>query len=204
MGTILFDAEIGPLGCWDNFHAFPPDGRDVESGSIGNYRITEISPAPGALAGAADVITLHVVPFDPTAPPVLQPCDWITSAEATNALGGQTPSILPGDDEEGSLSPFCTYNADGKMITSQLDLSGSFPVDARSDFDMAGLGADNQTAEAHGMPGSAKCVSTQRESGMLRRVSVLLAGNRIYAVDGPLPCETLEGLASTAIARIGS
>jgi hypothetical protein len=207
-GIILDDASTGALGCWDNVKAIAPDGHDVENdtaSSHGIYRITDVSPAPGTLIGRNDAVTVHVVPVDiTTTTPALHPCDWVTDVDAARIIGGQSPTLDPTGDEAGSVAPFCTYNFGDNGLTSQLNLPGSFAVDAAADFNTAGRGADEQSTDVAGLPGAARCITAQRDKGPLRTLNVLLSGNRLYSADGMnLSCDTLKQFAQVAISNIG-
>jgi hypothetical protein len=207
VGAILDDAASGSLACWDKLKAIAPDGHDAENNSTkddldATYRITAVSPPPGTPIGRSDWVTVHVVPVDLYAtPPALHPCDWVTTKEAANLLG-DTAATFPVGDESGSSEPFCNYSAGSYMVTSQLYLPGSFPVDAATTFSMRA--AEGQGSDVDGLPGPARCTTAQRDAGPLRTLYVLLDGNRVYMADAlNLSCDTLKQFAQAAIPRIG-
>jgi hypothetical protein len=208
VGLILDDVDVGSLGCWDNIREIAPDGHDAYNNSTRDdvrttYRITDISPSPGTPIGRNDWVTLHVVPVNLlTAPAAFHPCDWVTAAEAARFLGDPSATTNPTDDESGATSPFCTYSTGSHFVTSQLHLPASFPVDARTAFNM--WGADGEGSDVEGLPGPARCTSVQRDTGPLRTLLVLLSGDRTYAADAlNVSCDTLRQFAEAAIPRIG-
>jgi hypothetical protein len=204
-GLIRNEVSIGALGCWDNLAVIAPDGHDVENDTANKaqtYRITDVSPAPGTPIGPHDTVTVDVKPLE-TPSPALHPCDWVTPAEAAGILGSPTPTAVSASDTVGSVTPFCGYNTGDNLVTSQLYLPGSFPVDAAAQFNM-GTAADEQSTDIAGLPGPAHCTTAQHDKGLLRTVNVLPSGNRLYSVDGiNLTCDTLKQFAQIAILRLG-
>jgi hypothetical protein len=202
VGLVLGQATSGALICFDNVRALAPGGHDVmnDKGPTGPWRITAISPAGGTPVGKADQVTLELAPEDPTAPPAFRPCDWVTTTEAANFLGVQSVSAWPVGDEAGSVSQSCDYSSGSDFVTSDLQLPGSYAVDARSEFGMAmaaGSGID-----VSGLPGPAYCGTPKGASGKgSAALTVLLSGDRIYRAFGA-PCDTLKKFAQTAIPRI--
>jgi hypothetical protein len=206
VGVMFDDAYSGSLSCWENVKALAPDGHDVVDAPVkeATYRITDISPAPGTPTGRNDWLTLHVVPVDlPTAPLSFHPCDWVTADEAARFLGVQSTEVSPVGDESGSVEPFCTYRGGSLMVSSQLHLPASFPVDAQTEINMnmaAGHGS-----EVSGLPGRASCSNTESDGKKSTTLVVLLDGNRLYEVLGweGESCDTLKQFAQAAIPRIG-
>jgi hypothetical protein len=69
-----------------------------------------------AVGAAVSSLTLtpasSAQPADPAAPPAFRPCDWVTTAEASDILGKPvTPE--PTDDAAGSNDPRCFYAVTG-------------------------------------------------------------------------------------------
>ena len=69
--------EVGALACLDNIRGVAPDGHDpinnpARPGDVG-YRITAVSPLPGARVGRHDVVTVQLAVADTKAPPAFRP-----------------------------------------------------------------------------------------------------------------------------------
>ena len=77
-------------------------------GDVG-YRITAVSPLPGARVGRHDVVTVQLAVADKKAPPAFRPCDWVTTDEAAGILGWPV-SADPYGDETGSVDMRCDYD----------------------------------------------------------------------------------------------
>jgi hypothetical protein len=208
VGVILNDATTGSLACWDNINAIAPDGHDAFNNSTKEdnattYRITDVSPPAGAPIGRKESVTVHVIPVDLSAvPPTFHPCDWVTSDEAGRILGDPSTTTSPAGDEAGSAEPFCSYTSGSHLVTSQVNLPGSFPVDAQTELNMTAANG----SEVSGLPGRAYCATTTSADKKSTTLVVLLSGNRLYQALGweGESCDTLKQIAETAIPRIGA
>jgi hypothetical protein len=202
VGLIFSQATSGALICFDNVRAIATDGHDLmtDKGPTGPWRISAISPASGTPVGRADPVTLQLAPEDPAATPAFRPCDWVTTTEAANFLGVQSMTSTPLGDEAGSVSRSCDYSSGTDFLTSDLQLPGSYAVDAQSEFDMATAAGNG--IDVSGLPGPAYCGTPKGARGKgSAALTVLLSGDRIYRAFGA-PCDTLTKFAQTAIPRI--
>jgi hypothetical protein len=204
VGVVIGDQ--GALLCWDDVRAIAPDGHDPlnnpNDGDKGvEYRITDISPAPGTPVGRKDVITAHVVPEPlPAAHPAFFPCNWVTADEAARFLGVSSVTVVPAGDEPGAVAPFCGYNSGSNLVTSELQLPPYFAVDAQTDQAMNA--ASGHASELSGLPGRAFCSASEHDNKKTAMLQVLLSGNRLYQALGGESCDTLKQFAQAAIPRI--
>jgi hypothetical protein len=201
-GQLMPQALDGSLFCFKVAKATAADGHDVLHDVFSkapNYRITSVSPAAGLAVGPGDPIAVRVAPVDPSQPPASRPCDWVTTDEAARFLGTQSVTTMPVGDQAGSVDQMCDYTSTSpdQMVVSELQLPGSLPVDANTEFAMtvaAGGGSD-----VGGLPGRAYCSSSPSTSMLV----VLLGGDRLYRVTDD-NCDVLKQFAQTAIPRIGA
>jgi hypothetical protein len=222
VGQILDQAYLGALACFEGLRGHDADGHDpVAAGNhteMYGYRITAVSPPTGAPVSAKDVVTVEVVSVDPTAAPAFQPCNWITQNELAKVLGIQDKDVWPPTpvgDEPGSVDQACRYVAgyqpSTRQVTSELKLAGSFPVDAKTDFDetvQTGAELNPPGTDIAGLPGPAYCTRSHGSGGEFDEFKVLLRGGRIYVTRSAGfandSCDTLRRLAEIAIPRIGA
>jgi hypothetical protein len=199
----------GALICFDDVRAIAPDGHDVmnDKNDIMNggtnmlWRIAAITPASGTPVGKADQVTLRLDPADRT--PALRPCDWVTTSEAAAILGVPSVSTLPSGDEAGSVDQTCSYQSGNHLVTSTVQLPGSFAVDARSELELAIAAGNGNATNTSGLPGPAYCGLPKGARGPDNAaLTVLLNGDRIYRAWGA-PCDVLKQFAEIAIPRIG-
>ncbi|MDT5044814.1 MAG: hypothetical protein QOG75_667 [Mycobacterium sp.] len=200
--------NIGALACWDNIRGVAPDGHDpinnpARPGDVG-YRITALSPSPGAPVGRHDLVTVQLADADTNAPPAFRPCDWVTTDEAAGILGGPITTRSWGDDA-GSVDMSCSYSLGpgGDGIHAGLRLPGAFPVDAASQLALAA--AQPHATSVNGIGIKAVCVFEPNITPPSTTLSVLLSGDRIYRATGwySMPCDKLKPVAQAAIDRIG-
>ncbi|WP_029112368.1 hypothetical protein [Mycobacterium sp. URHB0044] len=131
----------------------------------------------------------------PVATPVaLQPCDWVTADEAAAVLGGPV-TTSPHDDQSDAGEMSCGYSrgiGDNGM-TSELQLSGTFPVAPANATPIEGVGV-----KAH-------CVIEPTTTPPSTTLVVSLSGGRLYRVTGwyTPSCDSLKQLAKAAVGRIG-
>jgi hypothetical protein len=216
---------LGPLDCVHVVAWVRPNGSPA--GLEAASRIVAVSPAPGTAVGPHDPITLTVVPVQPDEPPGNQPCDWVSTTEASRFLGG-TPVTThipePGkhdtlEDSEapqtpnvaGSTDLWCSYNSsdNSHMVSTELLLTGAQIVDAATEFHyMTELYGDSVSVDGVGI--KAECVLGDRpdlgDLGSVNKLWVLLPGERIYILSGWTreSCDTLKQFAQAAIPRIGA
>jgi hypothetical protein len=163
------------------------------------------------------VATFAVVPFavvpslvlSPTSSaqptdPAFRPCDWVTTAEASDILGKPvTPK--PSDDQAGSNDPRCFYAVTGDDaglgISSELLLPGASPVDGATR--LANAAAEPGAETVVGLGANAECVFEPQVTPPSTTILVLLDGGRIYRSTAAYAyCDTVERFARAAIARI--
>ncbi len=201
--------EVGALACLDNIRGVAPDGHDpinnpARPGDVG-YRITAVSPPPGARVGRHDVVTVQLADADSKAPPAFRPCDWVTTDEAASILGWPV-SADPYGDEAGSVDMGCDYDKPGEIglgVESVLRGPGAFPVDAASQFALATAAHNATTVDGVGV--KAVCVFEPQTTPPSTTLVVLLSGDRLYrATEGYASCDTLKQFAQAAIGRIGA
>jgi hypothetical protein len=199
--------DVKQLTCLDGLRGVGPDGsilynqktfmRDARD----SYRITAVSPPPGTPVGRHDPVTVTLVPVEKNAPVAYQPCDWVTTAEAAEFLGGiQVITSIDGY-ELGSTDIECMYASRDKVheVSSELRLTGAQVVDAASEF--AFNTAENATSVS-GLGMKAACTLTPN----FHELFVLLPGERMYVATGwgHESCDTLTQFARKAIPRIGA
>lgn len=195
----------GSLFCFNLAKATAPDGHDVLQDVVSrapNYRITSVFPPSGASVGPADAVTVQVVAVDQSEPPASRPCDWVTTDEAAKFLGAQSATTMSVGDQAGSVDQMCNYSESDQMVISELQLPGSLPVDAGTEFAMTVAGGAG--SDVGGLPGSAYCSpSTSGNADSPAMLVVLLSGDRLYrATDDN--CDVLKQFAQAAIPRIGA
>jgi hypothetical protein len=140
-------------------------------------------------------------PADPVAPQAFRPCDWVTTAEASDIIGKPvTPE--PNDDATGLNDPHCFYAVTGDDtglgISSELLLS---PVDA--DTRLANAAAEPGAVTVGGLGVNAVCVYEPNVFPPSTTILVLLDGGRIYRSTAAYEyCDTVERFVRTAIDRI--
>jgi hypothetical protein len=145
-------------------------------------------------------------PADPAAPQAFRPCDWVTTAEASDILGKPvTPE--PTDDAAGSNGPHCFYAVTGDDtglgITSELLLPGASPVDAGTR--LANAAAEPGAETIGGLGINAECVFEPQVTPPSTTILGLLDGGRIYRSTAAYEyCDTVERFARTAITRINA
>lgn len=209
VGLVADQAESGALACFDNLKSHTADGDDPLNNGADNsksYRITAITPPPGAPAKQSDLVTIELVPIDLSSEqPVLKPCDWVSTTDAASILGGGTVTTNPVADEQGSVSPMCSYDSAGTLaVTSNLHLPGSFAVDAVAEFNS--YAADSTSHDVSGLVGRAACLTSKGGNGQdISSFYVLLPNNRIYSATGygAQSCDTLKQFAQAAVTGIG-
>ena len=194
----------GSLFCFNLAKAAAPDGHDVLHdivGGVPNYRITSVSPSAGTPVSRTDAVTVQVDPVDQSEPPAFRPCDWVTTDEATNFLGGQAVTTKSVGDQAGSVDQMCDYSAADRMVISELQLPGSMPMDASTALAMAQASAGSDVA---GLPGHAHCTpSATGGADSPAMLVVLLSNNRLYRATND-NCDVLKQFAQAAIPRIGA
>ncbi len=167
-----------------------------------DYRITSVSPSAGTSVSRADAVKVQVVPVGQSEPPAFRPCDWVTTDEAAKFLGAQPVTPMPVGDQAGSVDQMCDYTASDQTVISELQLPGSLPIDASTEFAMTqAVGAGNDVA---GLPGRAYCTpSASGNADSPAMLVVLLSHDRLYrATDDN--CDVLKQFAQAAIPRIGA
>jgi hypothetical protein len=181
VGAEYNQAMMGALMCFDGLRLLAPDGHAMTNDTAGVSKYTQvgsITPPPGTPVGRTDPVTVRFVPADLSGPPAYRPCDWVSTGEAAGFLGGASVSVDPISDEAGSVNPSCRYLADGHVqLISDLQLPGSFPIDAKTEFDMTV--AAGKGSEVSGMPGRAYCGDKATGANESRLV-VLLSSGRLY------------------------
>ncbi len=201
VGMILTQAETR-LSCFNLAHATAPDGSDVFTQALaGDWRITAVTPAAGTQVSRTDPITVRVEQIASSEAAVLEPCAWVTDAEASQALGGGPTTSQPAGDIKGSVEPSCTYRSSGRSLSVSLSLPGDFAVSAQSAFALdAAAGAHGGAPTVPGLGSKAVCVAGQTPS-----LFVLLPGDRLLSVIdwSASDCSAITGLARTAVSRIG-
>jgi hypothetical protein len=221
VGQILDQAYLGSLACFEGLRGHDADGHDpVAAGNhteMYGYRITAVSPPTGTPVSAKDVVTVELVSLDPAAAPAFHPCNWITENELANVLGVEGKDVWPPTpvgDEPGSVDQACRYVAGSqpstRQVTSELRLAGSFPVDAKTDFDesvQTGAELNPPGTDIARLPGPAYCTRSHGSGGEFDELKVLLSGARMYVTRSAHfandSCDTLTRLAEIAIPRIG-
>jgi hypothetical protein len=203
---------VQPLTCLDGVKWMGPDGRVLAGLADGvRLRVTSVSPAPGALVGPDDPVTVNAETVDTTAPPTYHPCDWVSTTEA-EALLGVTPITTTAEGgEQGSTDIRCDYghneapygSPDRHGVSSQLRLTAAHVVDAASEF---AFGTAKESTPVDGIGIKAACASVPKCPGdkPIHRLYVLLAGERLYVATGwgGESCDVLEQFAHAAIPRI--
>jgi hypothetical protein len=213
---------LGPLDCVHVAAWVRPNGSPA--GLEPASRIVAVSPAPGTAVGPHDPITLTVVPVQPDEPPGNQPCDWVSTTEASWFLGGTPVTTCipePGKNDThedieapktpnvaGSTDLWCSYNSsdNSHMVSTELLLTGAHIVDAATEFHyMTQLYGTSVSVDGVGI--KAECVLGNRpDLGNVNKLWVLLPGERNYIVGGWTgeSCDTLKQFAQAAIPRIGA
>ena len=203
-GQLMGQALDGSLFCFNFAKATAADGHDVLQDIVSRapeYRITGVSPDAGKSVGRAEAVTVSVVPVPASEPPAFAPCGWVTTAEAAAFMGAPSVTTMSVGDRAGSVDQMCDYTTSDHMVISELQLPGSFPVDAGSEFSMTVAGGAG--SDVAGLPGRAYCSpSTPGSTDSPAMLVVLLSGDRLYrATDDN--CDVLKQFAQAAIPRIG-
>lgn len=208
VGRPLYQAaRDGALLCWDDVRAVAPDGHDPLNNPVSlekNYRITAVTPAPGALIGRHEPVTVRLVEVDPAVPPAFRPCDWVTTREAADLVGGPV-SASPDGDQAGSIDIGCYYDKvdePGGGVEVDLRLPGAYPVDAEAQFALAKASKYVNTVGGIGV--KAVCVHEPTTTPPSTTLVVLLSGGRLFRITaGYADCDTLKRFAQVALNRIG-
>jgi len=205
----------GSLFCFNFAKATAADGHEVLQDIVSrapDYRITGVSPSAGTAVSRAEAVTVQVVPVQASEPPASTPCDWVTAAEAATFMGAPSVTTMSVGDRAGSVDQMCDYTvsnaasqpapASDHMVISELQLPGSFPVDAGAEFSMTVAGGGG--SDVGGLPGRAYCSpSAPGSPDSPAMLVVLLSHGRLYrATDSN--CDVLKQFAQAAIPRIGA
>lgn len=195
----------GSLFCFNFGKATTADGHDVLHDVVSrapDYRITGVSPTAGTAVGRGDAVTIAVTPVAASEAAAFAPCGWVTAAEAASFMVAPSATTMAVGDRAGSVDQMCDYSSSDHMVISELQLPGSFPVDAGTEFAMTvarGGGSD-----VAGLADRAYCSpSAPNSPDSPAMLVVLLSAGRLYrATDSS--CDVLRQFAQAAIPRIGA
>lgn len=203
-----------PLACLDNVKRIGPDGRVLSGTASGSLlRIASVSPDPGTPVSAHDPVTVNLATADRNSPPAYRPCDWVSTAEAATFLGVTPIAASPKGVEQGSTDISCDYSfndspegsSDRHSVSSELRLTENHVADAAAEY-AAGTTGDSVAVDGIGVKASCAPVSTSAAGKPVRRLQVLLPGDRLYLATGwgGESCDTLGQFARAAIPRISA
>lgn len=200
---MILDQALRRLNCFNVDHIITADGTDTYEeppAEDGPMRVNTMTPPGGTPVKRSASVKVHVVPVDSTAPQGFTPCNWVSTDEVDAAVGAGAFNDVttdPINDEQGSVSPTCTYNADIAMVTVELDLPNAYPVSASWTFSES---EKSGALPVDGLGERAACA----DSDNAQLLRVLLPRQRILMLTGwaGTDCSKLASIARSAIPRL--